>query len=246
MLTAERRWPESLGPTAWGNRGDRCLVKNLSGEARGPCPSCGAIADHIWFAHLWSDVSDEALERAVPHIMEGRQGALCVSRCMSQTCRALALWLRGLDPQSGAMNVELVYPQVGVRKAPAEGLNEEEVKLYDEAAAVAPVSRRAACALLRVLLEAFLKRHLTKAGQSSDKKPLVELIELAVQHLDLSQTLKKGLTAIRKRGNTAVHDPYGLTDDARAEDLPWLFQAVDDLVDDLHVKPKKWAGISNS
>ena len=31
-----------------------------------------------------------------------------------------------------------------------------------------------------------------------------------------------------------------------AEDLPWLFQAVDDLVDDLHVKPQKWAGMAEA
>ena len=43
-----------------------------------------------------------------------------------------------------------------------------------------------------------------------------------------------------------MHDPYGLTDDTRTSDLPWLFEAVDDLVDDLHIKPKKWDGISNA
>ncbi len=227
-------------------RGNEERVSNqeLVWGSPGPCPSCGAIADHIWFVQLWSEIADEALGRPVPHEMSGKQGDLCMSRCMSLTCRALALWIREPDARSYDEDVELVYPQVGVRLAPADGLSAEEVKLYKEAAAVAPVSRRAACALLRVLLEAFLKRHLTEAGHSPKEKPLVELIELAVEHLDLSQTLKNGLTAIRKRGNTAVHDPYGLTDDARAEDLPWLFQAVDDLVDDLHVKPRKWAGIA--
>ena len=140
----------------------------------------------------------------------------------------------------------MVYPQAGVRIPPAEGLNEEEVQLYKEAAAVAPMSPRAGCALVRVLLEAYLKRHLADAGHTADGKRLVELIELAVQHLDLSPTLKKGLEAIRKRGNTAMHDPYGLTDDARVEDLTWLFRAVDELVDDLHVKPQKWAGMAET
>ena len=115
-----------------------------------------------------------------------------------------------------------------------------------EAAKVSPASPRAACALLRVLLEAFLKRHLTDAGQSVANKRLAGLIELAEDHLDLYPILKTGLTAIRNRGNTAVHDPYGLTDDAQAEDLPWLFQAVSDLVDDLHVKPQKWAGMAGT
>ena len=140
----------------------------------------------------------------------------------------------------------MVYPQSGIRIPPTEGLKPEETKLYKEAAAVAPISRRAACALLRVLLEAFLKRHLADAGQSLKRESLAELIDMAVAHLDLSRTLKEGLTAIRKRGNASVHDPYGLTDDARSADLPWLFRAVDDLVDDLHVKPNKWAGMAGA
>lgn len=137
----------------------------------------------------------------------------------------------------------MVYPQTGIRIPPPDGLEPEEVELYEEAAAVSPTSRRAASALLRVLLEAFLKRHLAAASPSVKGKNLAELIDVAVADLDLSQTLKDGLTAIRKRGNASVHDPYGLTDEARSADLPWLFQAVDDLVDDLHVKPDKWAGM---
>ena len=41
-----------------------------------------------------------------------------------------------------------------------------------------------------------------------------------------------------------MHDPYGLTEEAHASDLPWLFRAVDELVDELVVKPNKWADIS--
>ena len=107
------------------------------------------------------------------------------------------------------------------------------------------MSPRAACALVRVLLEAFLKRHLDAQRKSSTGKPLVELIDLAVSDLGLSSNLRNGLTAIRKQGNLAVHDPYGLTDDARADDLPWLFQAVDSLVDELHPNPKKWDELAN-
>ena len=164
-----------------------------------------------------------------------------MSQCMSSDCGALALWIK--DDENV---VRLVYPQSAARIPPQEGLSDRETELYEEAAAVAPASPRAACALLRVLLEAFLKRHLTEAGHAVENKPLLDMIKLAVTHLGLSQSLKDGLTAIRKRGNTAVHDPYGLTDDTRAEDLPWLFQAVDDLVDDLHAKPKRWAAMAKT
>ena len=140
----------------------------------------------------------------------------------------------------------MVYPQAGVRIPPTDGLKAGEIKLYEEAAAIERMSPRAARALLRVLLETFLKRHLLAAGPSVKNKRLVGLIDLAVEHLDLSQTLKQGLNGVREQGNTALHDPYGLTDDASAEDLRWLFQAVDELVEELHVKPQKWADLAGS
>ena len=180
--------------------------------------------------------------------MFGSQGQLLASRCVSQSCQALAVWIAAIGMEKGIPKrvTHLVYPQAGVRIPPADGLEAEEVKLYEEAAGIAPVSPRAARALLRALLEAFLKRHLAAAGQPVKGKKLEGLTELAVGHLDLSQTLKQGLTAIRKQGNTAVHDPYGLTADASVEDLRWLFQAVDELVEELHVKPQKWADLAGS
>ena len=142
-----------------------------------------------------------------------------------------------------------MYPQAGLRIPPEDGLEPGEVNLYQEASDVAGRSPRAACALLRALLEMLLKRHLVAKGHLADVEkriPLVKLIEMAVEHLDLTQTLESGLEAIRERGNTAAHDPYGLTDEAQSEDFPWLFAAVDDLVDDLYVKPKKWGGITKA
>ena len=185
-------------------------------------------------------VQDAVLGRSVGHELEGGQGKLLVSRCMSEQCQALTIWIKSGSEESEDEAVELAYPQPGARTAPTDGLTTDEIKLYEEAAEVAPASRRVASALLRVLLEAYLKRHLTETGQSVRSKRLEELIDLSVKHLALSPTLKKGLTAIRKRGNAAVHDPYGLTDDARAAELPRLFQAVDQLVDDLHVTPQLW------
>ncbi|MCQ3805559.1 MAG: DUF4145 domain-containing protein [Acidimicrobiia bacterium] len=161
------------------------------------------------------------------------------SRCLSPSCKGLAAWVRESEEPTLSGPTKMVFPHAGVRIPPAEGLEPEEIELYEEAAAVAPASRRAASALLRLLLEAFLKRHLVDAKQPVEGKNLFQLIEAAVDHLDLTRTLKKGLTAIRRRGNASVHDPYGLTDDVRAVDLPLLFQAVDDLVDDLHTKPTR-------
>ena len=214
----------------------------------GRCPLCGVVTEHVWFDVV--KAVERSLDEMMVHLvdeMEGSQGELLVSRCMSGACGALALWLRAVDPLSNTERVRLVYPQAGVRIPPEEGLEPEEVELYEEASDVAGRSPRAACALVRVLLEMLLKRHLVAKEHLTDVKarvPLAKLIEMAVDHLDLTQTLETGLNAIRERGNTVAHDPYSLTDDIRTEDLPWLFAAVDDLVDDLHVKPKKWGGMT--
>ena len=72
-----------------------------------------------------------------------------------------------------------MYPQPGARTPPAEGLTPDEIKLYKEAADIERPSPRAARALLRALLERFLKRHLSVAGHSVKRKKLVAVIDLA-------------------------------------------------------------------
>ena len=215
-------------------------TQELQWEKPGRCPSCGVVTDHVWYTKIsgvfWHPGAHENIETYI----ESGQGAPLVSMCTSDACQGLAFWIAGGNQQSRTGGVELVHPQIGSRISPADGLEKKEVKLYEEAAAVEPLSPRAARALLRALLEMFLKRHLVSAGQSVQGKRLVKLIDLAVENLDLSQTLKKGLTAVREQGNTVMHDPYGLTDDASAEDLRWLFQAVDELVEELHVKLQRW------
>ena len=227
--------------------------QELVWQKAGPCPSCGVVTEHTWYIDTSGKYRDQVAQQWAEALISGRQGKLRASKCASPDCRALALWLEvavprregGQSPWVENVTV-MVYPQAGVRIPPADGLEPEEVRLYREAAAVAPMSRRAGCALVRVLLEAYLKRQLAVREHSVENKRLVALINMAVDHLDLSPTLKTGLTAIREMGNTAMHDPYGLTDDTRPEDLPWLFQAVDELVEELHVKPQKWAGMTKS
>ena len=213
--------------------------EELQWRSPGPCPSCGVVTNHIWFTDLLGVVPDPLTGAATQHHMRGEQGILLVSKCVIASCQALALWIEShTEPRSEA---DLVWPQTGVRIPPEDGLEDKEAKLYREAAAIERMSPRAARSLLRALLEAFLKRHLNDAGHSVESKKLVGLIDLAVKQLDLSQTLKKGLTAVRAQGNTALHD---LTDEASTEDLRWLFRAVDELVEELYVRPQKWADLA--
>ncbi len=230
--------------------------QQLAWEKPGVCPACGVVTNHIWYPDTFGRTIDHASRQPVDHPLHGKQGSLRVSKCLSPDCQGLVLWMydRQLRQIAGGRpgaraTLDVVYPQSAIRHPPEEGLEPQETELYEEAAAIAPVSPRAACALVRALLEALVKRHLVAAEhpihyESGKDKNLYDLIETAVDKLDLSSQLKRGLNAIRKRGNDAVHDPYGLTDDTRTDDLPWLFQAVDDLVDDLHTKPQRWGGMA--
>lgn len=217
----------------------------LQWRSAGLCPLCGVVTDHIWYMRISGQFWHPGAREAIDADIYGGQGAPLISKCTSEACQGLAFWIERRQGV-GAERFELVYPQTGFRIPPAEGLEEEEVTLYKEAADVERLSPRAARALLRALLERFLKRHLVVAKQPVQGKRLVKLIDLAVEHLDLSQTLKTGLTAVREQGNTAMHDPYGLTDDASVEDLRWLFRAVDELVEELHVKPQRWNDLAGN
>ena len=218
----------------------------------GPCPSCGVVTEHTWYTQAVGEFYDRVANNMSAEKIADRYGKFRASKCVSPDCEKLALWLERTIPirEEGEPRTEtvtwMVYPQAGVRIPPADGLTGDELKLYREAAAVAPMSPRAGCALVRVLLEAYLKRQLAAREHPVENKRLVDLIDLAVEHLDLSPTLRTGLTAIREMGNTAMHDPYGLTADVQDEDLPWLFQAVDELVEELHVKPRKWEAMTKS
>ena len=202
------------------------------------------VTEHIWYSKVSGEFWHPGAQENIDTYIESRQGTPLVSMCTSEACQGFAFWIERRSEWSGTGGVELVYPQTGFHIPPADGLKDDEISLYQEAADVERMSPRAARALLRALLERFLKRHLAAAGHSAERKKLMKLIDLAVEHLDLSQTLKKGLSAVREQGNTAMHDPYDITDDASDEDLRWLFQAVDELVEELHVRPQKWADLA--
>ena len=158
------------------------------------------VTEHTWYIDTSGKYRDQVAQQWAEALISGRQGKLRASKCASPDCRALALWLEvavprregGQSPWVENVTV-MVYPQAGVRIPPADGLEPEEVRLYREAAAVAPMSRRAGCALVRVLLEAYLRRQLAVREHSVENKRLVALINMAVDHLDLVPHLEDWL-----------------------------------------------------
>ena len=106
--------------------------------------------------------------------------------------------------------------------------------------------RRRSCTLTTCPVGSFvLKRHLDAQGKPITGKPLVELIDLAVSDLGLSSQLcGTGLQLSAREATWRFMTRTGWMDDARADDLPWLFQAVDSLVDELHTNPQEMGSAS--
>jgi len=207
------------------------------------CAKCEYGEEPDWLAivdHSLNDLLDELPKSLSLHLDDS---TIWLARCTRRSCLALSYWLRSPSERSydGWSFERFIALHRDVRQPPDQGLVPEEAELYQEAATVARLSPRSACALLRLLMESFLKRHLTNAGHSVSKKQLVRLIEMAEQHLDLSSMLKSGLSAIRVQGNEASHDIYGISAETADENVKWLFVAIDQLIDDLYVKPQKWA-----
>ena len=224
----------------------------------GICPYCGVLTDHRWSPHPVSLMLPDHLAGATHQdaiFLHDGDNPVYASTCVSERCGRTAFWVEQtiIDPDEPTGDFEgtphckprtskrvMLYPEAGNRPPPADGLDQRELDLYKEAAKIATISPRAAAALLRVLLEAFLKR------QYGSNDRLINLIEKSEQDDNLPTSIKTGLEAIRIRGNATVHDPYGITSEEQENDLPMLFQAIDDLVDELHAKPKRWNDIITS
>ncbi|WP_419865073.1 DUF4145 domain-containing protein [Candidatus Poriferisodalis sp.] len=207
------------------------------------CPACRITDQRVWLGIVETTLNEILDEVSESPRLDTAGSSIWLARCARADCSTLAYWLRTPSEHSfdGWSDERFAAFHRDIRQAPDQGLNGEEVDLYREAAAVAGLSPRSACALLRLLLESLLKRHLADAGHSINNKTLFKLIELAEQELDLSSLLKSGLSAIRVQGNEASHDIYGISAETADANVKWLFVAIDQLIDDLYVKPQVWA-----
>ena len=199
------------------------------------CPACEFDADVDWLGDTELTLTELLDEIPESLDLDMRGSTVWLGRCTDARCLSLSYWLRYPSDRS-----VLVRLHREVRQPPESGLADEEKRLYREAAAVASASPRAACALLRLLMESYLKRHMADTGRSTNRQKLHRLIELAESELGLSTTLRRGLSAVRAQGNEAAHDIYGIGDDTSDETVNWLFAAIDQLVDEVHVKPQQW------
>lgn len=83
-------------------------ARELEWETPGTCPVCGVVTEHFWYGFT-------------QHI--GRQGALHVSKCVSEDCQGLVLWT------ANEGFYEIVYPQTGLRHPPEEAYVPKQPKI---------------------------------------------------------------------------------------------------------------------
>lgn len=133
---------------------------------------------------------------------------------------------------------QLIFPLDSQAPPPHPDMPPAALELYMEAAQVLPHSRRAAAALARASLEAFLREADTEPGR---KNLQVRIGELKAQ---INPALWKVLTALRVVGNDSLH---GDSDELialylhgePAEVVEPFFSAINALVEELITQPRK-------
>ena len=156
------------------------------------------------------------------------QASLCCS------CHQFSVW-RGH---------QVVYPpNTSIVPAPHDDMTVAAKSLYNEAAAVLPISRRAAAALARATMEAELREHFDDS--KSDLHSLLGKLSEKV-----SRSLWETLTVLRDTGNRALHGGSEgvvglLLDESDAELTPFLLSAVNQIVDEVVARPKQANALYN-
>ena len=154
-----------------------------------------------------------------------------MSECASCTHRSV--WHAG----------NLTYPVQSPAPLPSEDMPPAVRELYEEASAVAAVSKRAGAALARATLERLLK---ALDRDAPKKSRLDDYIARVIPNVNVATG--KLLTLIRHVGNKSLHVEeipddaiVLLLNDDDAQLLGVIFQTINDVVDELITRPKQVA-----
>ena len=164
------------------------------------CPYCGVFASQDWQSlSPWEYVHVEI--------------SIC-SHCNSGT-----LWLKG----------KIIYPLTGSAPPANRDFPDDIKQVYDEAAAIAAQSPRAACALLRLAVEMLMK-HLGEIGSINES--IGNLVKKG-----LNPIVQQSLDIVRITGNNAVHP--GEIDFEDTTEVQTLFELINVIAEELITQPKK-------
>lgn len=167
------------------------------------CSYCNAYANQQW-------------ERAGFFVDDDKEPDLSVcARCDKAT-----LWL----------NQEMIYPHTPTGPPPNSDLPENVTEVYEEAAAIAGQSFRAAGALLRLGLEMLLK-------DLGEEGSINEGIKSLVQK-GLDEEVQQACDVVRVTGNHMLH-PGQIDVQESSEDIGTLLHLINFIADELITRPKK-------
>ncbi len=202
-------------------------------NSKSNCPRCGALAHQTWSDLLIEDgdgfigARDDKSARPGPFGPEGNYWSM--STCFA--CDEASVW-RGH---------QLIYPPANPLPKPHTDMPDAARELYDEARAVAAISRRAGAALARAALEALLKELRPQSDGRLDER-------IAALQPEVSLGLWQILSVLRHTGNKALHgaDEDGLVAIVMDDDgatLSLLLGAINDLTEELVSRPAQAANL---
>ena len=194
------------------------------------CPYCDAYAKQTWALLGGSERSWRALDTENPYIdndwdiiyIDGT--LVCVSLCAK--CENATLWL----------DEKIIYPTARMGPPVNSDLPDNVKEIYEEASAIAGLSARAACALLRLAIEMLLK----DLGFLKEKRNINDSIGELVR-AGVDQRVQQLLDVVRVTGNNAVH--AGTIDFNDFTDVSILFNLINNIAGTLITQRKQISGM---
>ena len=187
----------------------------LSGNQAFDCPHCNAYARQEFEVVLTVLAVNRNRPARIPLRFENEEVLLSI--CTH--CERPAIWVLGT----------MVFPSKAEYPVAHEDMPDDVKEVYDEAGAIAALSPRSACALLRLALQMLLKR----LGNSGD-------INRAIDNLEengLNADTKRAMHILRVIGNHAVH--AGEINFDSDTDTDELFNLLNAIVLELITLPRK-------
>ena len=185
------------------------------------CPYCSAYAKQTWWYIIPTEDKScsHQIMKAISIIPNVYVEVSFCSRCQQPT-----FWLANPDMP------KIMYPATRTSPPANDDLDDSIKKIYNEAADIANLSPRAACALLRLAIQMLLKQ-LGEKGDSinNDIKNLVAK--------GLNPQIQQALDIVRVTGNHAVHP--GEIDFNDTTDVQTLFELINVIADTLITQPKR-------
>lgn len=205
------------------------------------CPRCAAFAGQEW---------DDLVVREISHSFRPADDTRAdlhrpLTAALPQTKRPDTLWRMSTCAACERASIwrgdDLIFPRTHLGAIPSEDMPEDVRELYEEASAVATVSRRAGAALARATLERLLKNLDPDAPRRTRLDTYIERVSRRV-----STHTARMLTLIRHTGNKALHvEPNPdesivlLLSDEDSGILDAIFVTIDSVVDELITRPRQ-------